>query len=97
LASSAGLGQRTDNSSPCRFHERWVMSWLAEWLLASQEGLCSMERKKEFCWLTEIAFLAYLLKVEAWFLVMVCRLTPGTAQGNNFLGTEWKFWLEWLQ
>jgi hypothetical protein len=26
LASSAGLGQRTDNSSPCRFHERWVMS-----------------------------------------------------------------------
>jgi hypothetical protein len=25
------------------FHKRWGISWLAEWLSASQEGLCFME------------------------------------------------------
>ena len=47
--------------------------------------------------LTEITLLAYLLKVEARLLVVVCSLTPRTAQGNNFLRTEGKFGLEWLQ
>ena len=44
--------------------------------------------------LTEITLLAYLLKVETRLPVVVCSLTPGTAQGNNFLRTEGKFGLE---
>jgi hypothetical protein len=31
-----------------RSHRRWGISWMAEWLLASQEGLCSIEFA--WCW-----------------------------------------------
>jgi len=44
-SSGSGKGQWQDlmNTGIIRFQKWWGISWLTEWLLASQGGLCSME------------------------------------------------------
>jgi hypothetical protein len=49
---------------------------------------CQKQGERSFvivCMLTQITFLAYLLQVETRVFVVIGRLTPGTADGNDVL------------